>query len=409
MKKYIAVLCSVCLLLSMCSLFAFATPTPPDIAIKEGTASSSEGWTFDGTTLTLGGGTFGTVFLTDNMSTDKPLSLNIVTTAPTTVSGIDHNGGWNITYTFTGTAALTVEGMIHSGYNNDAIVIDGTTVNTEDLAIGGSGFMGSYFTMKNGAVCNTASFGIENVTLQDTCELHVDATKHPFMTDTAIHLTPSSVYNVAETASITAKATEAAVTSENNADIAQILSMPAGTKMATYEAYGDGNLTLVDDTNAPLKEVKLFAAAVKPVQKEESKGVQAVYSDVSTKDTVYSVDVAWGAMEFTYTKTGENVWNPDTHQYTESDAGTWSANGNTITVTNHSNVALNANLSESLEKGLSGHFDNVQLSLPSAEGTTPAKAPQQVATFTMDSGKTDATDFAKIGTVTVTFTPAVYA
>lgn len=52
-----------------------------------------------------------------------------------------------------------------------------------------------------------------------------------------------------------------------------------------------------------------------------------------------SVDVEWGAMEFTYT---QEEWNPNTHKYEKEG---WEPDdvekGNKITVTNHSNIAVN--------------------------------------------------------------------
>lgn len=47
----------------------------------------------------------------------------------------------------------------------------------------------------------------------------------------------------------------------------------------------------------------------------------------AAEDTV-DIDVSWGAMEFTYTA----AWNPSTLAY---DPGSWTASGNTVTVTNN--------------------------------------------------------------------------
>lgn len=59
--------------------------------------------------------------------------------------------------------------------------------------------------------------------------------------------------------------------------------------------------------------------------------------------TVYRVDITWGAMEFTYTDVSKD-WNPDTHQYNSvvPAAWSWTEDTNKITVTNHSNTAVDA-------------------------------------------------------------------
>lgn len=59
--------------------------------------------------------------------------------------------------------------------------------------------------------------------------------------------------------------------------------------------------------------------------------------------TVYRVDITWGAMEFTYTDVSKD-WDPDTHQYNSvvPAAWSWTEDTNKITVTNHSNTAVDA-------------------------------------------------------------------
>ena len=61
--------------------------------------------------------------------------------------------------------------------------------------------------------------------------------------------------------------------------------------------------------------------------------------------TVYRVDITWGAMEFTYTDVSKD-WDPDTHQYNSvvPAAWSWTEDTNKITVTNHSNTAVDASL-----------------------------------------------------------------
>lgn len=62
-----------------------------------------------------------------------------------------------------------------------------------------------------------------------------------------------------------------------------------------------------------------------------------VTTTISTPD-VYSVDVEWETLSFTYNAT--KTWQPADHSYAYS--GTWADDRNTatVTVTNHSNVAV---------------------------------------------------------------------
>ena len=139
--------------------------------------------------------------------------------------------------------------------------------------------------------------------------------------------------------------------------------------------------------------------------------VTATYVDGSsggTGGTVYSVDITWGDMAFTYTAAA-GVWDPKTHTTTSSTGGTWKVNtegGNTIKVTNHSNTDVTAAFSYAAVSGfgdISGTFDNASLHLATAVGTAVDEAPNGTAALSL-SGALDstATTSTKIGTITVT-------
>lgn len=140
--------------------------------------------------------------------------------------------------------------------------------------------------------------------------------------------------------------------------------------------------------------------------------VNAVYSTSITTSDVVSVDISWGAMEFTYSVAGSKTWDPATHAYIENTSGSWSASGNDITVTNHSNVAVEAELSfTATAAGITGQFDESSgtandnvLSLASAENTAVTNAPSATATFNIIGGKVDST--GKVGTITVLISKA---
>lgn len=143
--------------------------------------------------------------------------------------------------------------------------------------------------------------------------------------------------------------------------------------------------------------------------------VNATYSASVSTPEVVSVDISWGAMEFTYSVGGTNNWNPGTHSYNENTSGSWTATGNNITVTNHSNVAVEAELSFAASvNGIIGKFtessdianDSV-LSLASAVNTSFANAPSATATFNITGGSVSAD--GKIGSITVSISKAPYA
>lgn len=135
--------------------------------------------------------------------------------------------------------------------------------------------------------------------------------------------------------------------------------------------------------------------------------VNAQYVDGTTTSTTYSVDVAWGAMEFTYTISGSKTWDPATHTYTTSTQPTWTATGNEVSVTNHSNTGITASFAFApldTFNTVTGSFSASSVNLPSAEG--------KAMTDEMLTGKTaltlsgtladTVTDLTKVGSVTVT-------
>lgn len=152
-------------------------------------------------------------------------------------------------------------------------------------------------------------------------------------------------------------------------------------------------------------------AKVETIPKNQDIDVTGTYSDTHTSDTVYSVDISWGEMSFTYSITGAAKWNPATHKYdTAGENAGWGATGNIITTVNHSNKAVNVAFAfakdETNAPNVTGSFNNASYTLPTAdEGDSlndPTKAPTNNSTLTisgtLDPDKKD----VKIGTITVT-------
>ena len=136
--------------------------------------------------------------------------------------------------------------------------------------------------------------------------------------------------------------------------------------------------------------------------------ISGTYTPGAAADEIISADIAWDAMDFTYTGASQGTWNPANHTYEGATEGGWSNNTPAITVTNHSNVAVNATLGFTANvTGVVGTFteasgtenDNV-LELATAEGTEVANAPTATANFGISGAAIDANK--ALGTITVT-------
>jgi len=75
-----------------------------------------------------------------------------------------------------------------------------------------------------------------------------------------------------------------------------------------------------------------------------------VYALVETgkEQIYYYISIEWGVLAFSFEKSGR-TWDPLTHTYTDGEDGKWDTTGfndanNKISVTNHSNIAINAEL-----------------------------------------------------------------
>ena len=125
---------------------------------------------------------------------------------------------------------------------------------------------------------------------------------------------------------------------------------------------------------------------------------------------VYSVVVSWESLDFTYSFTGGDVWDPENHVYTNGGGG-WTDPDAVITVTNHSNVPIRAKASfagnaPSLTRNdVTATISNPSFTVNSAVGTEPASAPNGTFTCTV-SGVPSITSNFNIGTITISFEAA---
>jgi hypothetical protein len=95
--------------------------------------------------------------------------------------------------------------------------------------------------------------------------------------------------------------------------------------------------------------VTAFAAEeITNTNDSSSTDVHGTYIAGTSGGTVFSVDISWTDMNFTYYGASSPIWDPVTHTYSgeEREAG-WADSNAYIEVTNHSNTHINVNLSYS--------------------------------------------------------------
>ena len=137
--------------------------------------------------------------------------------------------------------------------------------------------------------------------------------------------------------------------------------------------------------------------------------VNGTYQAGISGDVVYSVDIAWTDMSFTYTGAGEGTWDPETHQYSGSSEGAWTASDDSITVTNHSNAAVKATAKFEADSGYESttmSFGNNEATVATAVGTEVASAPSATITVTPGGTLAESANGGKIGTITVSIAAA---
>lgn len=73
--------------------------------------------------------------------------------------------------------------------------------------------------------------------------------------------------------------------------------------------------------------------------------------------TVYQVRLEWSGLSFTYTPANNGTWDPETLSYSGGGAAKWVSDAGTcgsITLTNHSEAAINYTISVSMENSVIG-------------------------------------------------------
>ena len=103
------------------------------------------------------------------------------------------------------------------------------------------------------------------------------------------------------------------------------------------------------------------------------------------------------------------VLGPETHQYSGSSEGAWTASNDSITVTNHSNAAVKATAKFEADSGYESTtmtFGNNEATVATAVGTEVASAPRATITVTPAEPLPKAPMAARSGTITVSIAAA---
>lgn len=127
--------------------------------------------------------------------------------------------------------------------------------------------------------------------------------------------------------------------------------------------------------------------------------------------TVYSVDIKWTDMTFTYTDETTKTWKPEDHSYETNPGGSWDKTTATVTVTNHSNAGVTATVAYTdgnANDGVNASFDKTTATLDAGVENQYDAADKEVFTLTIEGTPTFAASETaqKIGSIKVTLAAA---
>lgn len=166
-----------------------------------------------------------------------------------------------------------------------------------------------------------------------------------------------------------------------------------------------------------LSMTMMTAVCAEPVDNENITGatsaeVKGTYTSAEEPEKVYSVDLSWAGMTFTYQEASKGTWDPKEHKYTNAGTAEWSGQG-TITVVNHSNAAIEVvptYTPETAYQTADMRFSAAKLQVASADnaegengnGTSKSGTITVTPTGSLPAG----TNNVKIGTITLSITEA---
>lgn len=136
--------------------------------------------------------------------------------------------------------------------------------------------------------------------------------------------------------------------------------------------------------------------------------VTVKYNDSATDPTVYSVDLTWEDMTFTYNKSGTRTWDPDTHTYTDTTSAGWDKVTAKVTATNHSNAPVKVSFTYTPQgdTGVTASMNKHNFILAAGKEDRPNDADTNSAVLTIDGtskpNNSVTAGGVTIGTITVT-------
>lgn len=161
--------------------------------------------------------------------------------------------------------------------------------------------------------------------------------------------------------------------------------------------------------------VAVFAeSSEKTIGGNESQSINVIAkrTDTTENNVVYSVDMKWDDMTFTYHEKSTRVWNPTDHTYSEKIIGGWDKNTADILVTNHSNADVKVGFvyKTAGKTDLTATLDVTESTLKAGVENDYEHADNVTSKLTL-SGKPNETvseSGSKIGTITITVSPENY-
>ena len=134
--------------------------------------------------------------------------------------------------------------------------------------------------------------------------------------------------------------------------------------------------------------------------------VTAKYNDGVKEPTVYSVDLTWEDMTFTYNESGTRTWDPDTHTYTDTTSAGRDKVTAAVTATNHSNAEVKVSFTYTPQgdTGVTASMSKDSFKLAAGVENKPNEAATDSSILTITGTPNDSVtaEGVTIGTITVT-------
>lgn len=157
--------------------------------------------------------------------------------------------------------------------------------------------------------------------------------------------------------------------------------------------------------------ITAFAADITDADGSSGHEILASYEQGAQDRTVISVDISWEGMCFTYKGASESVWDPQEHRYAgEAAQAGWIRSDAAITITNHSNIIIQADIGYEPEAA----YSDIRMLLTDPApyvgsaytSQTEAGTPCAVTISVIPDGElsADTADQTRIGTITVKVT-----